>query len=399
MTLPPRTPDPATLSAALGEVPLFRLLPDDDLETLASACRIRRFRRGEVIFHQGDPGDALHVIAGRPGEDLQPVGLRRGGDPRRRSGRASSSGRSRCIDGEPRSATATAVEPSETMVLPRERFRQLVNERVEVRDIVFAELARELRRLTNHVEELHFLDIAGRLASLLVADGGGAGGGRGRRPSPTEIRLDGPITQGELAAMVGSTRQSVNKLLGYFTDDGLIRDGPRRRSWSWTCPGSSGPRAARSPGRPERTPAAPRPRRWPRDPRPGRRAGTRGAPPRSCRPASRSRRPPGGRSRGRSPPARSRRRRPPPRGRRAAAAAHAIAIGGRVPSGRRRGFAAVDPGEPPTPSTAREQPDERAVRAALRRRERPAARRERLVDRLRPGRRRRAPRRGRRATP
>ena len=38
-----------------------------------------------------------------------------------------------------------------------------------------------------------------------------------------EIRLDGPITQGELAAMVGSTRQSVNKLLGYFTDDGLIR--------------------------------------------------------------------------------------------------------------------------------------------------------------------------------
>ena len=223
MTLPPRTPDPATLTAALGEVPLFRLLPEDDLDTLASACRIRRFRRGEVIFHQGDPGDALHVILSgrvkisspsdsgveailttlRPGEFFGALAL---------------------IDGEPRSATATAAEPSETMVLPRERFRQLVNERVEVRDIVFAELARELRRLTNHVEELHFLDIAGRLASLLVrmaeeqtasAEGGD--------PSPTELRLDGPITQGELAAMVGSTRQSVNKLLGYFTDDGLIR--------------------------------------------------------------------------------------------------------------------------------------------------------------------------------
>ncbi len=38
-----------------------------------------------------------------------------------------------------------------------------------------------------------------------------------------DIRLDGPITQGELAAMVGSTRQSVNKLLGFFVDDGLIR--------------------------------------------------------------------------------------------------------------------------------------------------------------------------------
>ena len=38
-----------------------------------------------------------------------------------------------------------------------------------------------------------------------------------------EIRLAGPITQGELAAMVGSTRQSVNKLLGYLVEDGLIR--------------------------------------------------------------------------------------------------------------------------------------------------------------------------------
>jgi len=223
VTLPPRTPDPATLSAALGEVPLFRLLPDDDLETLASACRIRRFRRGEVIFHQGDPGDALHVmLAGRvkisspsdSGVEAILTTLRPG----------EFFGALALIDGEPRSATATAVEPSETMVLPRERFRQLVNERVEVRDIVFAELARELRRLTNHVEELHFLDIAGRLASLLVrmaeeqtasAEGGD--------PSPTELRLDGPITQGELAAMVGSTRQSVNKLLGFFVDDGLIR--------------------------------------------------------------------------------------------------------------------------------------------------------------------------------
>ena len=223
MTLPPRAPDPATLTAALGEVPLFRLLPDEDLDVLAAACRVRRFRRGEVIFHQGDPGDALHVIlAGRvkisspsdSGVEAILTTLRPG----------EFFGALALIDGEPRSATATAVDPSETMVLPRERFRQLVNERVEVRDIVFAELARELRRLTNHVEELHFLDIAGRLASLLVrmaeeqtasAEGGD--------PSPTELRLDGPITQGELAAMVGSTRQSVNKLLGYFTDDGLIR--------------------------------------------------------------------------------------------------------------------------------------------------------------------------------
>src|SRR4051812_31397888 len=173
---------------------------------MASACRIRRFRRGEVIFHQGDPGDALHVIlAGRvkisspseTGVEAILTTLRPG----------EFFGALALIDGSPRSATATAVEAAETLVLPRDRFRQLLNEREEVRDLVFTELARELRRLTNHVEELHFLDIAGRLAAQLARmaeDQQRAAGDTG-----DGIRLEGPITQGELAAMVGSTRQSV----------------------------------------------------------------------------------------------------------------------------------------------------------------------------------------------
>jgi CRP/FNR family transcriptional regulator, cyclic AMP receptor protein len=213
-----QSPDPVALRAALESVPLFRDLDEEQLATLAAGLRTRRYRRGEVIFHQGDPGDALLIILSgrvkisspsetgveailatlRPGEFFGSLAL---------------------LDGSPRSASATAVEATETLILPRDRFRQLVNDEPAIRDHVFAELARELRRLTNHVEELHFLDIAGRLAAriarLAEEQGQPAGGGG--------IRLDGPITQGELAAMVGSTRQSVNKLLGYFIDDGLIR--------------------------------------------------------------------------------------------------------------------------------------------------------------------------------
>ncbi|HYO44246.1 MAG TPA: Crp/Fnr family transcriptional regulator [Candidatus Limnocylindrales bacterium] len=210
--------DPGAMRAVLESVPLFSDLSAQDLGLLAASLRTRRYRRGEVIFHQGDPGDALHVILSgrvkisspsetgveailttlRPGEFFGSLAL---------------------LDGAPRSASATAVEATETVVLPRDRFRQLLNDWPEIRDHVFAELARELRRLTSHVEELHFLDIAGRLAARLARmaeeQGAVAGGG--------ETRLEGPITQGELAAMVGSTRQSVNKLLGYLTDDGLIR--------------------------------------------------------------------------------------------------------------------------------------------------------------------------------
>ena len=54
--------DPNALRAALEAVPLFRDLAPDDLAMLLSSVRTRRYRRGEVIFHQGDPGDALHII-------------------------------------------------------------------------------------------------------------------------------------------------------------------------------------------------------------------------------------------------------------------------------------------------------------------------------------------------
>jgi CRP-like cAMP-binding protein len=123
------------------------------------------------------------------------------------------------LDGAPRSATATSLEPTETLVLPREQFRELIATEPAVRDALLASIAGELRRLTNHVEELHFLDITGRLASRLARlaiDGG--------TPLPDgSIRLAAPLTQGDLAAMIGCTRQSVNKLLGSFTDDHLIR--------------------------------------------------------------------------------------------------------------------------------------------------------------------------------
>jgi CRP-like cAMP-binding protein len=210
--------DPAAMRAVLESVPLFRDMAPDDLSAFAGGLRTRRYRRGEVIFHQGDPGDALHIIlSGRvkisspsdTGVEAILTTLRAG----------EFFGSLALLDGAPRSASATAVEATETLILPRERFRQLVNDNPGIRDHVFAELARELRRLTYHVEELHFLDIAGRLAARLarMAEEQGHAGDGG------EIRLEGPITQGELAAMVGSTRQSVNKLLGYLTEDGLIR--------------------------------------------------------------------------------------------------------------------------------------------------------------------------------
>lgn len=207
-----------TVLESLTSIAFFGGLDPAALERLAGTMRARRFRRGEVIFHIGDPGDALFVItAGEvkislpadTGEEAILATLRPG----------DVFGELALLDGAPRSATATAIGATETVVLPRDRFRELIATEAAVRDALLASIAGELRRLTTHVEELHFLDITGRLAAGLVRlarDGGTPVHGGG-------IRLRTSLTQGDLAAMVGCTRQSVNKLLGQFTDDGLVR--------------------------------------------------------------------------------------------------------------------------------------------------------------------------------
>jgi CRP-like cAMP-binding protein len=126
------------------------------------------------------------------------------------------------LDGAPRSATAIAMEPTQTLILPRDRFRSLIDTEPATRDALLAALAGELRRLTDHVEELHFLDMTGRMAARLLR----LAQGTGTAAPDGSVRLDGPYTQGDLASMIGATRQSVNKLLGQFVDDGLIRVDP-----------------------------------------------------------------------------------------------------------------------------------------------------------------------------
>jgi CRP/FNR family cyclic AMP-dependent transcriptional regulator len=209
--------DDAFAVESLRNCVLFREADPDVLHSLARSLRRRRFRRNEVIFHQGDPGSALHIVVSgavkillpsAEGEEAIIATLRPG----------EFFGELALLDGEPRSATATALEPTETLALPREDFDELLERDAALRTTLLRSLAAELRRLTGHVEELHFLDLAGRLAMRLVR--------LARDVDPAargEVHLDWPYTQSDLAAMIGGTRQSVNKLLSVLVDRGLLR--------------------------------------------------------------------------------------------------------------------------------------------------------------------------------
>ena len=202
--------------AALARSPLFHGIDDDELTRIAGTMARRRFRKGEVIFHAGDPGDSLHVVVeGRvkitressEGEEAIVVILSPG----------DAFGELVLLDGAPRSATATAMEATETMTMPRSAFVELVDGANPFRWHLLTGIAQRVRRLTDQLAEVHFLDLAGRLALQLTR--------LAEETSPgatKDIRLSRALTQSDLAAMVGGTRQRVNQILGDFADEGLI---------------------------------------------------------------------------------------------------------------------------------------------------------------------------------
>jgi CRP/FNR family transcriptional regulator, cyclic AMP receptor protein len=197
---------------------LFGGLDEAALDRLGAGMQPRRFRRREVVFHAEDPGDALHVVAdgtfkvvlpSEGGDDAMIAVLERG----------AFFGELSLLDGAPRSATVSALTDAGTLVLHRDAFRRILDADTKVRDGLLGAIAREVRHLTWHVEDLHFLDLPGRLASQIVrlADGSANGSGDGL------VTISWPYTQAEVAAMIGATRQSANRLLASLVADGLVR--------------------------------------------------------------------------------------------------------------------------------------------------------------------------------
>lgn len=203
---------------ALRRCALFAHVDDEIIALCASSLRVRRYRKNETIFHQGDPGDSLYIIESGSVKIVLPSPEGEEGAIIATLSRADFFGELALLDGAPHSATAVAIEPTEALVLRRDRFEELVETEPQLRKALFSALVTELRRLTGHVEELHFLDLPGRLASRIVRLA------RESQPDATvDVRLDWPFTQSDLAAMIGGTRQTVNRLLADMTAQDLVR--------------------------------------------------------------------------------------------------------------------------------------------------------------------------------
>jgi CRP/FNR family transcriptional regulator/CRP/FNR family cyclic AMP-dependent transcriptional regulator len=201
---------------SLAQVPLFAELPPDRLRELAQMCRRRVYQRGETIFHKGDPGTGLYVLTegqvkivlpSEAGEEALLAVLEPG----------DFFGELALFDGQPRSATVVAVTRAETLLLPRDDFLGFVTRNAEVAVALFAVLSRRLRATDELIEDAVFLDVPGRLAKRLLDLAARHG-----RQTERGLEIDLKLTQQDLAAMVGATRESVNKHLGWMRDRRLL---------------------------------------------------------------------------------------------------------------------------------------------------------------------------------
>lgn len=202
----------------LGQVGLFADLTTAELVGLATLMRPRPYAKDEVIYLRGDPGTAFYVIAtgkvkialtSPDGKELILRRLSPGGFH----------GELALLDDEPRSADAVATEASVQLVLQRDAFRQFLSEHPDIATKLLGTVSQYLRRNAELIQDATFLDVPARLARILLELA--TEPGAAELPPPGSIIPD-RMKQGELAALVGATRESINKWLGSFEKQGLI---------------------------------------------------------------------------------------------------------------------------------------------------------------------------------
>lgn len=198
-------------------VPLFADLTTTELSALARDFIRREFQEGESIFQQGDPGEVLYLIEsgqvrifvqGRDGQELSVI-IHGSGDM---------FGEMALVDNLPRSASAVVAEAAVVYALTRDRLREHMRTSFQLSLNFMRALSLRLRYSSELMGNLALLDVPSRLARKLLDLAQTHG-----QPEGDGLKIDQVLKQSELAAMLGTTRESINKALGHFKRLNLIK--------------------------------------------------------------------------------------------------------------------------------------------------------------------------------
>jgi len=204
----------------LANVSIFGTLDERELQLLLDLTTTRKVAAKQSLFRKGDPGNQLYgVLSGRlkvmatapdgkemvfgvmgPGEVIGEIAL---------------------VDSNPRSASVVALEPAELLTLHRRDLEPFLQQHPNVAIQLASVLARRVRRLSEKAEDSVFLALPARMAKTLVAlvdSYAGSDSEDAGADAPVEIRL----AQQDLADMLGTTRETVNKQLRLWEDESIL---------------------------------------------------------------------------------------------------------------------------------------------------------------------------------
>jgi CRP-like cAMP-binding protein len=199
----------------LADVELFGDFTDAELETVAAQADGRLLRRGDVLFTEGsDPAELFVVRSGRIAISNRSIDGRESVVALMEHG--SAFGEMGLFLQEGRTAEARALEASEVVAIPYASVRAVYESRPELLWSVVALLSGRLRDMDGALADAVFLDVTGRTAKRLLEMAG----------ESDEFNM--PVTQEELAGMVGASRERVNKALAQFVRLGWIEQSERR---------------------------------------------------------------------------------------------------------------------------------------------------------------------------
>src|SRR5271154_1032065 len=205
-----------SLRQVLRRSRLFARLGDSEIDAILAHATVARQAGGDHIFAKGDPGNSMMaVLKGRvtisaPSPDGRQVVLTvmREGDV---------FGEIALLDGNERTADATAMNDCELLIVPRRSLLALLERRPDLCIDLLIVLCERLRRTNEQVEDMAFLDLESRIAKVLIRLAEENGNSRSSS-GPVGVK----ISQRALGELVGGSRESVNKHLQDWKRSGLI---------------------------------------------------------------------------------------------------------------------------------------------------------------------------------
>lgn len=201
----------------LARVPLFSGFAPRELDALVPAARAVTVAARDEVFHKGDAGSQLYVVIdGR----LKALTTSPEGDDVvfNVMGPGEVFGEMSLFSEAPRSATVRAIERCELLVLDRRDLLAFLKRNPDVAVRMLTVLVERLVRVSEFVEDIQFLKLPVRLAKkfVLFAERYGRPGKNGA------VKIDLKLSQEEWGDLVGTTRESVNKQMREWVDEGLI---------------------------------------------------------------------------------------------------------------------------------------------------------------------------------